>query len=218
MDVQSLPSTSNIPEGMEPSLRAMATGARKQHYPKGAVIVQEGDADTDFYILLKGSVKAYSNDLDGREVTYAVYRSPDYFGEMILDGGVRSASILALESTECAVMHVDLLSAILRRDPDFALHLLKRMISRSRSIIASARSMALDSAYERLARLLVHMAGGEAANGPREILGVSHLDLANWIGSSREMVTRLLNDLERGGYVETAVRRIVLKQKLPARW
>ncbi len=218
MDHQKLPSTNVIPEGMEVGLRDLAAGARKQRYSKGALIVQEGDAGSHVYILLQGSVKAFSMDDDGREITYATYRALDYFGEMILDGGVRSSSVTTLEPSDCAVVPIADLTAYLQRDPLFSLFLIKRLITRARAASAAARSMALESAYERLVRVLIHLAGNQFTSEPLEIRDVSHLDLAGWIGTSREMVTRLLNDLEKGGYVETGVRRIVLHKKLPARW
>ena len=218
MDFEKLPTTNSIPEGMAPSLAELASRVRRQHYAKGALIVEEGDAGGHMYILLEGRVKAFSMDDDGREITYAVYGAPDYFGEMIMDGGVRSASVMAVEPCECAVVSMPELTAFLAQDSSFALNLIKRLIARARAVTASARGMALNSAYERLVRVLEHMAGDRLGSEPVLLRDVSHLDLARWIGTSREMVTLLLNDLEKGGYIEIGVRRIVLLKKLPARW
>lgn len=218
MDFHKHPATSSIPKGMEIGLGALASRVRQQHFAKGALIIEEGDAGSHLYILLEGRVKAYSVDADGREITYAVYDAMDYFGEMVIDGGVRSASVAAVEPCLCAVVSMDELIAFVQQDSTFALHLIKRTISRSRVVIASARSMALESAYQRLVRILEQKAGGRLGSEPVVLSEVSHQSLAGWIGTSREMVTRLLNDLEKGGFVEIGVRRIVLLKKLPARW
>jgi CRP/FNR family cyclic AMP-dependent transcriptional regulator len=219
MDLRLNPLTdSPIPEGMATGLRGLAEAARKQRYDKGALIIEEHDAGNSMYILLRGRVKVFSLDEDGREITYGIYGAGDYFGEMALDGGARSASVMTLEPSECAVVHLTELTACLQRDPVFAMTLIKRIIARARAATAAARSMALDSAYERLARLFAEMADGKLGIEPVRLPDISHQELASRIGTSREMVSRLLKDLEKGGYVETGIRKIVLLKKLPMRW
>jgi CRP/FNR family transcriptional regulator, cyclic AMP receptor protein len=207
-----------LPVEMPLGLAELASRARCQKFAKGALIIQEHDPGTSMFILVSGRVKAFSTDEDGREITFGVYEAGDYFGEMALDGGARSASVMALEHCECAPIDLDELLVCIQNDPAVAMALLRRVIARARAATAAARSLALYSAYKRLTHLFVDIAGTKKGNLPIEISDLSHQDIAARIGASREMVSRLLKDLERGGYVKTTVRKVVLLKKLPIKW
>lgn len=202
---------------MPPGLVQLASNARRQKFTKGALIIQEHDIGTCMFILLAGRVKAFSSDEDGRQITFGVYGAGDYFGEMVLDGGVRSASVMALDNCECAAIDLEDLLVCMQNDSAVAMAILRRVIARARAATAAARSLALHSAYKRLTHLFVDMVGTEGAL-PIQILDLSHQDIAARIGASREMVSRLLKDLERGGYVRTSVRKVVLQKRLPSKW
>lgn len=208
----------HLPVEMPLGLAALAGKARCQKYAKGALIIQEHDPGTSMFILVSGRVKAFSTDEDGREITFGVYGAGDYFGEMALDGGVRSASVMALEPSECAPIDLNELRICIQNDPEVAMALLRRVIARARAATAATRSLALYSAYKRLTHLFVDIAGTKKGTFPIEISDLSHQDIGGRIGASREMVSRLLKDLERGGYVKTTVRKVVLLKKLPSKW
>lgn len=189
-------------------------------YPKKAVVINEGDIGESLFVLLKGSVRVFSGNDDGREITYGRIQSGDYFGEMSLDGGPRSASVITLEPCTCAVLSGTEVRAHLASEPEFAVNLLIRVIGRARAATEIARSMALLDVYGRLIAMLeAHdgMATHDTAAGVM-LESVTHQDIASRIGASREMVSRLLKDLERGGYIEMATKRITLIKKLPNRW
>ena len=181
-------------------------------------MLSEGDVGDTLFVILRGSVKVFAMDEAGREITYGTIAAGDYFGEMSLDGGPRSASVMTLEPTLCSVVTSGAVREHLEATPAFAMDLITQIIKRARTATESARSMALLDVYRRLARHLESIEGPGRAAQPLVLHGVTHQDLAARVGASREMVSRLLKDLERGGYVSLATRRITLLKKLPARW
>ncbi len=84
---------------MSPALRALAQCGELRRYRKGVLLIQEGDRGDTLYIILSGSVKAFSTDQRDREITYGTYGPGQYLGEMSLDGGPRSASVISARSS-----------------------------------------------------------------------------------------------------------------------
>jgi CRP/FNR family cyclic AMP-dependent transcriptional regulator len=200
------------------SLRALVARGELRRYRKNTVMIQEGDVGDTLFIVLLGEVKAYSCDSRDREIVYGVYGPGEYLGEMSLDGGPRSASVITLEAVTCAVITRKTLRAHIAEEPEFAFELLNRVIRRARIATDNARSLALLDVYGRLARILNQLATeteGEIRAIPQRI---THQELANRVGSSREMVSKLLKDLERGGYVESRAGRLRLLKPLPSGW
>lgn len=205
---------------LSPELRTLALRGVVRNYPKKAVIINEGDLGESLFVLLKGSVKVFSGGNSGREITFARIYSGDYFGEMSLDGGPRCASIMTLEPCICAVLSRANVSEHLAQEPKFVMNLVHQVIRRARSATEIARNMALLDVYGRLVALLEAHDGVKdcrtAVDGRLESL--THQDIASFVGASREMVSRLLKDLEKGGYITMATKRITLLKKLPPRW
>ena len=103
-------------------------------------------------------------------------------------------------------------------DPEFALGLIVRLIRRARLATESTRSIALLDVYSRLRRLLEGRAQAQA-DGTRVVFErLTHQIIASEIGCSREMVSRLMKDLENGQYLTVRQRQLVLLRELPARW
>jgi CRP/FNR family cyclic AMP-dependent transcriptional regulator len=205
---------------LKPELRLLALRGVVRNYPKKAVIINEGDMGDSLFVLLKGSVKVFSGGHSGREITFERIYSGDYFGEMSLDGGSRCASIMTLEPCICAVLSRANVSEHLAQEPEFVMSLVLRVIGRARHATELARKMALLDVYGRLVALLEgHDSGAPghiAVDGRLESL--THQDIAGLVGASREMVSRLLKDLEKGGYITMATKRITVLKKLPSRW
>ena len=86
------------------TVRALAERGIVRSYRKGTVLIEEGDRGDTLYVLLSGRVRVYSSNEAGREVSYGVYGAGEYLGEMSLDGGPRSASVITLEPTACSAM------------------------------------------------------------------------------------------------------------------
>jgi CRP/FNR family transcriptional regulator, cyclic AMP receptor protein len=203
---------------LAPAFRALARRGTERSFRKGTLIIEEGSLGDTTYLLLRGRVKAFSVDGRDREVTYGVYGPGEYFGEMSLDGGPRSASVATLEPTTCVVLTRQSLREHIAADPEFAFELLRRVIQRARMATQNARSLALLDAYGRLVQLLDSLAR-PGADGTRMIgERLTHAVIAARVGCSREMVSRLMKDLERGGHLQVQGKCLVLKGRLPARW
>jgi CRP/FNR family cyclic AMP-dependent transcriptional regulator len=203
---------------LSPALRPLALRGAIRSYRKNSVIINEGELGESLFVLLQGRVKAYSNDTHGREITYNVVEAGDYFAEMWLDGGPRSASVMTLEPSVCSIVSRKALREHLAEKPEFALNLISQVIRRARAATEAARSMALVDVYGRVILMLETQCGAARPGAPIVLTQITHQNIANRVGASREMVSRLLKDLEKGSYIELGVKRITLLKKLPARW
>ena len=212
------PEPSLAAQGME-TLDLLAARGALRRYPAHALLIQEGDRGDIIYLVVSGRLRVFSADNRGREITLGVYGARDYVGEMSLDGGFRSASVETMEPTVCSVITPQLLREHIAAHPEFAFQMMCRLIRRARLATERARSLALIDVYGRLTRLLDALASERLPDGARRVpQRVTHQELANHVVCSREMVSRLLKDLEQGGYIEISERRMVLKKPLPARW
>jgi CRP/FNR family cyclic AMP-dependent transcriptional regulator len=203
---------------MSASLRALASRGETRHVRRGVQLIVEGDIGDTLYIVLKGQLRAYSVGADGREVTYANYGPGEYVGEMGLDGGSRSAHVEAVEATVCVVVARPTLQAHLKDDPAFAFELLAKVIRRARAATVGLKQIALNDVYGRLKALLEEIAQPQPDGRRVAEPAPSHLEISQRLGCSREMVSRVMKDLERGEYVEVGRRRVVLLRELPAKW
>ncbi|OGA06986.1 MAG: hypothetical protein A3D95_14680 [Betaproteobacteria bacterium RIFCSPHIGHO2_12_FULL_69_13] len=201
----------------EPLLRRVAAQALTRTFPKNAVIVTEGDESDSLYILLAGRAKVYVSGEGDREFYLNQLKPGEYFGEVRLDGGPRSASVIALEECRCAILKGADLSRALAEHPDFALHVIRKLAHLVRALTESARSLALMDVYGRVAALLLKLA--EERDGQLEIRErLTQREIAARVGASREMVSRILKDLESGGYLSVERERIAIHRKPPKRW
>src|ERR1051326_4620934 len=139
-------------------LDEIASFATVRTYPKHAVIVTEKDDTDSLYVILGGKARVYVSDEKGREAVLNQIGVGEYFGEVTLDGGPRSASVMALEECRCGVIRRAELTAFIERNPGFALHLVRKLAHRVRELTENVRSLALMDVYGRVARLLLELA------------------------------------------------------------
>ena len=203
---------------LTPALRSLALRGSIRSFRKNIVIIHVGDVGESIYVLLQGTVRVFATDDDGREITYSTIQAGDYFGEMSLDGGPRSASVITQEACICSVVPRSQVREHLAEEPEFALDLVAQVIRRARSATETARNMALMDVYGRVVATLEGFEGPASEGAPVELKQLTHQAVASRVGASREMVSRLLKDLERGGYIQLGIKRITLLQKLPTRW
>ena len=205
---------------LTPELHALAMRGVVRSYPKKAVVINEAEIGDSLFVVLKGSVKVFSMDESGREITFGRIYAGDYFGEMSLDGGPRSASVITVEPCTCAVVNRAEVGEHLASAPEFALNLVMRVIRRARDATEAARNMALLDVYGRLIAVLEKQDGLTTSTTAAGVTleAITHQEIASRVGASREMVSRLLKDLEKGGYIEMETKRITLLKKLPQRW
>src|SRR5204862_512266 len=106
------------------------------------------------YVMLAGRARVYVSNAQGREVQLNLIGAGEYFGEVTLDGGARSASVMAAEDCRCAVVKRGELLTLVEKEPQFALHMVRKLASRVRDLTENVRSLALMDVYGRVARLL----------------------------------------------------------------
>lgn len=205
---------------LSPALRALAVRGQLRHFPKGTVLIHEGDHGDTLFLLLSGRLRVYGSSATAdREVLYGFCEAGDFVGELGLDGGERSASVQAVEPCLCALVHRETLLAHLREEPEFALVLLTKVIRRVRSTTEHVKSLALNDVYGRLKAVLDAEAQPQADGGRLIPTARTHREWAAQLGCSREMVSRVMKDLERGDYVQPLDGGgLRLPKPLPPRW
>jgi len=203
---------------MSPHLGELAARGLLRRYRKGTILIEEGDRGDALYIIVSGRLRAFSSAANGREITFGIYGAGEYLGEMSLDGGPRSASVETVEASVCSVVTREILDEFIDERPAFAFELLSKVIRRARAATLSAKNLALNSVYGSLKQLL-ESAATPAADGTA-VIGerLTHQDIANRLGCSREMVSRVMKDLETGQYLRHREGRLVIIRPLPSRW
>jgi CRP/FNR family cyclic AMP-dependent transcriptional regulator len=198
-------------------LRTLSAQGIVKAFPKNTIIVSEGDETDSFYVIIAGRVKVFVSDDEGREIVLTTQGAGDYFGEMVLDGGPRSASVMTLEPSRFAVIPKQQFREFLHTHPGFSTHLVERLIGRSRTLTGNVKSLALMDVYGRVARLLLEMAVTE--NGRTVVEEkLTQQDIASRVGASREMISRIFKDLVVGGYLSINNRRITIHKNPPRHW
>ena len=203
----------------EAVLREMAAKGGVRHFPAQMVLIHQGDDANTLFIMLSGRVKVYAANAQGKEVVLRTHGPGDYFGELALDGGQRSASVMTLEATSCAVVSGGQLRAFIVDNPDFATQLMHDLMRRVRALTDSVKSLALDDVYSRVVALLVALSPPAEGAAPRRVgERLTQQDIAERVGSSREMVSRIFKELTQGGYIQLDGGRITLLKTPPAAW
>ncbi len=210
--------TPDLTSFLPPLLRALADRGETRRYRKSTLLIEEGDHGDSIFIILAGRLRAFSVGERDREITYGVYGPGEYLGEMSLDGGPRSASVITLEPSVCAVVGRATLERHIAQHPTFAFELLAKVIRRARAATLSAKQLALNDAYGRLVLLLGELSQPQPDGSRRITERLSHREMSNRLGCSREMVSRLMKDLEAGGYVVPTADGWTLLATLPVRW
>ena len=201
----------------EQHIDALAALGVVRSYPKNTVLFQEGDKSDQLYVLLAGKLKVFLADDDGKEIVVDVLSAKQYFGEMALDGESRSASVMTVEASKLAVIQREDLKRFLAENSAAAFALIITLIRRARNLTRTIGNLALLDVYGRVARLLIDNASDESGK-LIVIEKMTQQEIAQRIGSSREMVSRILSDLKEGGYLSIESGRIVIKQNLPKHW
>ena len=198
--------------------REIVSQGRLQCVSRGAVVVTEGDVPKGLYLILSGRLKVFLNDDAGREVVLTIEESGSAFGEIsLLDEEPRSASVAAIEPCELVVIGKEALLDLLRKNPELSLAMIRSLAALVRRLSGNIRTLALKNIYSRLIHLLESRAQQE---GDHRVIHerLTHQLMADMIGASREMVSRIMSDLSKGGYIETSRESICIKRRLPSGW
>ena len=199
-------------------LSELAAHAKSHTFPKNAFIMTEGDETSSMYILLSGKIRVFSSDDQGKEVTLLVQTPVSYFGELaLLSNEPRSASVIALEKTHCAIIAQTDFKTWLSHHSDVAFSLIQDLAGTVRRLTDKVKQLALSNVYERTIQTLQEMASKEG-----DILIINkrptQQELANMVGASREMVNKIMKELTKGGYIVIEGKALKIQRKLPTSW
>jgi CRP/FNR family cyclic AMP-dependent transcriptional regulator len=199
-------------------LHALRAHATVRVFPKNTIIINEGDCSQGaIYLIQSGRVKVFLCSAAGKEVDLNVLEPGEYFGEMALDQQPRSASVMTLERSELAIISQVDFRKIVADNPDFAMQLILKLIARTRGLLKNVKSLALLDVSSRVARLLLEMATEK--DGKLVIAEkLSKRDIANRVGATREMASRVFRELVSSGYISLENKRITIAKRLPQLW
>ena len=198
-------------------LERIAADSVVRSFPKNSIVITEGDSSNSLYVILSGEVKIFVSDEDGKTNTINRYGAGDYFGELsLIDEEPRSASVQTVSKCKIAILSRNYFVEYIERHPRVAISLLKGICQRLRVTTDHARNLALMDVFGRTARVLLQEAVEE--NGQLITPALTQQDIADRVGSSREMVSRILKDLRAGEYISMEGKRIVINKNIPERW
>lgn len=198
----------------ENALREIESEAVRKRFPKNTVIFSKGDESDSLYVICKGKVKAVIHDELGKEIVLSVIGSGECFGEMAaLDGIPRSATIVTKEPTELLILHRDDFKRILSSNLDVLFNLVSVLLARLRRADEKIESLAFWNVHGRIANLFMEMARPE---GSRWVIRekMTHQEIADIVGSSRERVSKILKEIADAGYISIDHKQITIHRKL----
>ncbi len=186
-------------------------------FPARTIIINEGDSSDALFLIKEGAGRIYSTNEHGKTVIFAKFGPGDLLGEPTLDGGLRTASVMTLQKTICRVIPIDEYISMIAGHPALALRVISKLIVLIRTSNAHIKSLALDDVYARIVRLLMQKS---ALVGKLRVVHekLTQQDIADHVGCSREMVNRIMSDLDRGGYLSLEGHTLVIHKQFPSRW
>ncbi len=187
-------------------------------FARNQTLIVEGEVSDSLFVLVSGQLKVFTQDNKGRELVYNILQPGEFFGELFLDGGPRSASVKAVVDSQCVVIDEAAIRIFMQTYPEFAECLVYKLIARVRHATELSKSLALHDVYERTVDLLNKIALTE--QDLRVVpVSMTQQEIADRVGATREMINHILRDLTRGGVLSRDEnKRLVFKKMLPKRW
>jgi len=209
--LRNVPLFSALPEQQ---LALLTSVVSRKSFPRGATIIAKDDITESLYVVISGRLKVMMSDEEGREVILATLGPNEFFGEMgLLDDSPRSASVVALEACEMLSLSKRDFKKCLAENFEMTMTVMRGLVKRLREADQKIGSLALMDVYGRVAHLLLEMA--ETVNGQKVVTRkLAKQDIAKMIGASREMVSRVMKDLQAGGYIEVRPGSIFLHETI----
>lgn len=205
----------------EGEMEKLSQYVREQQINKGVELFHQDDPGDAMYFILRGGVRIYLYSPSGRELTLAVLKSGQFFGEMsLLDGMPRSANAVTIEDTDFIVLKRNDFLSVLHAYPVIAIKILKDMSIRVREADAMIEDFALLNVYDRLMKYIDKLM---KTDGRKEdyYTVISHnikrQDIASAIGTTRETVSRILSSWQRKGYIKLLPTKMVVYRDMMIR-
>jgi CRP/FNR family transcriptional regulator len=187
---------------------------RIRAYQKNQVVFLEEEAGTYMYIVLAGKVKVTKSTPGGKESILTIHRQGDFFGEMsLLDGKSSPATVSAMEDCKIAAISAADFNRHLMTNEKVVRQIIKVLCARLRHVWAQIQSLSYSTAEARIRggiRQLSMKHGVADARGIIIDLKITHQEIAEMVGTSRETVTRTLARLQKDGIIQIEGRRIIL--------
>ena len=175
----------------------------KRRFKRGEALVEQGQKSNALFILLTGRARVVTSDSRGREVILATLAQGDYLGEMsIIDNEPHSATVRAEVATDVLMLGREEFARCLTENASMSLVVMRGLVKRLRHADRKIESLALLDVYGRVAHALLDFAVADAQGQLLIRDKISRQDLAKMVGASREMVSRVMKDLEERGFIE----------------
>jgi CRP-like cAMP-binding protein len=202
----------------EQHAESMANSVTKRRFKRGELIVEQGKRSNMLYIVLAGRARVLTSHTGGREVILSTMGQGDYIGEMsLIDNEPHSASVRAEMQTDVLMLGAAEFLKCMPEINTVAYAVLRGLTQRLRRADRNIQSLALMDVYGRVARVLLESAMPDLSGQLLIREKISRQDIAKMVGASREMVSRVMKDLEERGFIETLEHgSIVIKDRLAA--
>jgi len=209
--LRNVPLFSLLPEGQ---LLLLTQVLSRKAYPRNSTVIAAGDPTDALYIVISGRLKVIMSDSEGREVILANLSQGEFFGEMgLIDQAPRSATVTTIEPCELLTITRTDFAKCLQGNFELSMNVMRGLVKRLREADKKIGSLALMDVYGRVARLLMETA--ETVDGQRVVTKkLTKQDMAKTIGASREMVSRVMKELQTSGHIEVRAREILLRDSL----
>ena len=196
-------------------LRALVGMIARRSAPRGSAIMHEGDPVDSLYIVISGRLKVMMGEADGKETILSIIGPGEFFGEMgLIDDNPRSASVVAIEPCELLAVTKRAFKKCLAENSALAMAVMRVLVRRLREADRKIGSLAMLDVYGRVARLLLDMS--EDVDGRKVVTRrLTKQDIAKMVGASREMVSKVMGDLQASGHIEVQGSTIVLRDTNP---
>lgn len=196
-------------------IEALSSIVTRKEFGKKEVIFHQGDPGEEFMILTSGSVKVELMNAEGKELTLTILTPYQFLGELaLLDDVPRSATVISMEQSELLSINKRDFARILETLPRMSIPMLRQLTRRVRVLTDDIASMAFLDSYSRVTRKLLNLAeemGEPAVNGHILIdRPLTHQQLANLVGTTRETVTKILNEMKDNGLLSIRRHRITI--------
>ena len=209
--LRNVPLFSMLPEVQ---LQLLTQVLSRKAYPKNSTIIAAGDPTDAMYIVVSGRLKVVMSDKQGQEVILAILSQGEFFGEMgLIAQAPRSATVTTIEPCELLTITRADFTKCLQGNFDLTMNVIRGLVKRLREADKKIGSLALMDVYGRVARLLLEMA--ETIDGQKVVTKkLTKRDIAKMIGASREMVSRVMKELQTSGRIEVRAGEILLRDSL----
>lgn len=193
---------------------------RSTDYKKGELLLKQGDMTDSLVIINKGSTKAYTTTVDGREQILYLFTEGDFYGEQyLLKGRPAAYNVEALEPVSTCSLSKPQFQQLLSTYPEIALRIIYELGDRLFQLESTMQNMGARSADTRIAALLYQFAKKYGAKGQQGIflhLPISREGMANYLGLARETMSRKLSQFENEGIIQSINQKTIMIKDLNA--